>query len=134
MRKDSGQSCSPAAGFHSDWHLSDQDSPYVQRPSFRISAIVAFEPVSVRLTDIDILSFLKGRSAPPPPPIASVFQLIVWCPRLCVYSVFCFVVDSGQLSDVCSVLQDAHPDVQLDNRHMMIRGKNVSASLACVNL
>ena len=66
MHKDSGQSCSPA-GFHSDWHLSDQDSPYVHRPSFRISAIVAFEPVSVRLTDNEILSFLKGRSAPPPP-------------------------------------------------------------------
>ena len=134
MRNDSGQSCS-RAGFHSDWHLSDQDSPYVHRPSFRISATVAFEPVSVCLTDSDILSFLKGRSAPPPPPPPlHVFQLIVWCPRLCVYSVFCFVVDSGQLSDVCSVLQDAHPDVQLDNRHMMIRGKNVSAFTACVNL
>lgn len=47
---------------------------------------------------------------------------------------FVFVVDSGQFSGVCSLLQDAHPDVQLDNRHMMIRGKNVRASVAYVNL
>ena len=94
MRNDSGQSCSPA-GFHSDWHLSDQDSPYVHRPSFRISATVAFEPVSVCLTDSDILSFLKGRSAPPPPPIACLPVDSVVPQALCLQ---CLLFCGGQWS------------------------------------